>query len=313
MIIALSGGSGFIGSRVIELAARDGHTIRALYRKPNPPLCLTGKITWIRGDMTSFNVWDELLAGSDAIIHLAASGVANLNNAFDAVHTNLPALAHLLRSAARHGVKRLVTAGSCFEYGRTGEVIGQRGLVETDPLDPVNSYAATKAAATLLMRPLARDLGLQCFILRPFHTYGPKENPARLIPSVIRASLTGHPIRTTDGRQIRDLVHVDDVAEAFLRAATVDWVQQEPGACVLNLCSDRPHQLRAVIESVVRACGRDPALVEFGAVVHRPHEMWRLVGDSSAAARFLDWRIKIDLQEGLSRMIKVMRQEGGLT
>lgn len=309
MILAITGGSGFIGSHVVTMALSGGHTVRALYRKPTPPsFPANPRLVWIRGDIASAKSWDELLAGCDALIHLGASGVANLNDAFDAVHTNLPAHAYLLQAAARHGVQRLVVAGSCFEYGRVGERIGNRGLLESDPLDPVNAYAAAKAAATLLLRPLTRDLGLQCFILRPFHIYGSGEMPSRLIPSVIRAALSGSPIRTTDGRQIRDLVHVDDVAEAFLRATTVKWAQTEPGTCVLNLSSGLQTPLRSVIELLVRGCGRDPSLIEFGAVAHRPHEMWRLVGDPGAAARVLDWRCTVTLREGLEKLIHDTRE-----
>jgi len=308
MIIAVTGGSGFIGSHVVSMALRDGQTVRALYRKVTPPnFPVNPRLIWIRGDIASATAWDELLTGCDALIHLGASGVANLNDAFDAVHTNLPAHAYLLQAAARHEVRRLVLAGSCFEYGRTGERIGERGLLESDPLDPVNAYAAAKAAATLLCGPLARDMGLQCFILRPFHIYGPGEMPTRLIPSVIRAALSGNQIRTTDGLQIRDLVHVDDVAEAFLRSTTVGWAQPELGTCILNLSSGRPTPLRSVIELLVRTCGRDPALIEFGAVDHRPHEMWRLVGDASAAASVLGWRSTINLEVGLARVASDFR------
>jgi nucleoside-diphosphate-sugar epimerase len=304
MEIAITGGTGFLGSHVLNLATRNGYAVRALYHTNPPRKKITNhRIKWIRGNINSKNSWDKLLKGVDAVIHLAASGVSNINESLDAISTNLPAHLHLINAAARHGVKRIVVAGSCFEYGRFGERIGNRGLTELDPLEPVNIYAASKAAATLLTGPLARDLGLECFIMRPFHIYGPGETPLRMIPTVIRSALLGDNICTTDGRQIRDLVHVCDVADGFVRGIQVEWPQLEPGCRILNLSSGNGLTLRSVIELLVKSCNRNLESIQFGAIGHRQNEMWRLVGDPSAASDVLGWRSTVDLDYGFRQMI----------
>jgi len=306
MKLAVTGATGFIGTHVLRKAVAAGYQVRALCREnSNRRRVEHLPVEWIVGDIATTASWDELLDGADSLVHLAAAGVANLNDAFDAVRTNLPSHLLLFQAAARHGVRRLVLAGSCFEYGRTGDRIGLRGLREDDPLDPMNAYAAAKAAATLLAGPLTRDLGLECFILRPFHTYGEGELATRLIPAVIHACQAGQPVRTTDGRQVRDLVHVGDVAEAFLRAIQADWSQasQEPGTCVINVGTGRGTSIRAAVECLARLCGRDPAEVEFGAIPHRPHEMWRLVADVSAALRVLGWQPTANLESGLAEVV----------
>ena len=310
MEIAITGGTGFLGSHVVNLALRYGYSVRALHHTSSPQKIFSNhRIKWIRGNIESPDSWDELLKGANALIHLAASGVSNLNEMFDAVKINLPAHLHLLEAAARHGVRRVVVAGSCFEYGRVGERIGNRGLTESDPLEPVNIYAASKAAATLLTGALARDLGLQSFVLRPFHIYGPGETSSRMIPTVIRSALVGDSIRTTDGRQIRDLVHVYDVADAFIRATQVAWPQLEPGCRILNLSSGHGLTLRSVIELLVKSCNRNLGSIQFGAIGHRHNEMWRLVGDPSAALDVLGWRSTIDLNDGFHQMVLDQIQE----
>jgi nucleoside-diphosphate-sugar epimerase len=311
MNIAITGGTGFIGAHVLRLALERGHVIKALHRRhsilktPN-----SSQLEWICGDLVSDDTWNRLLLGCDTLIHLGAAGVANVNDAFDAVHTNLPGLAHMMKSAARYNVKRLVLAGSCFEYGDTGEKIGERGLREDDHLCPINVYGAAKAAATLLAGPLSRDLGLECFVLRPFHTYGEGEISTRIIPSVIEAALAGRPIQTTDGRQLRDFVHVKDVAAGFIQAAEVSWgaVGNQTAMKILNLGTGSPTTLRDMIERLLLFCGRDVGCADFGARQHRPNEMWRLVSDSSEAERSIGWKPLISLGVGLPNMVSMLRK-----
>jgi UDP-glucose 4-epimerase len=306
MNLAITGGTGFIGAHVLRLALKRGHVVKALHR-PHSVLKIqnSSQLMWVCGDLVSEGTWNRLLPSCDTLIHLGAAGVANVNDAFDAVHTNLPGLAHMFRAAARFGVKRLVLGGSCFEYGDTGEKIGKRGLREDDLLSPTNVYGAAKAAATLLAGPLSRDLGLECLVLRPFHTYGEGEISPRIIPSIIEAALAGRSIQTTDGRQVRDFVHVKDVAAGFIKAAEISldsFCSQTP-VKIFNLGSGNATSLREVIERLLVLCGRDVDYADFGGRQQRPNEIWHLVSDSSNAFRCLDWSPLVTLDAGLNEVV----------
>src|SRR5262249_44377736 len=126
---------------------------------------------WQTGDIRDATAWDRLLHDADAVIHLASAGVSDLENVADNVQTNLPAFMTLMQAAHRRGIRRVVLAGSCFEYGRLGELIQDRGLRENDPLRPTNVYAATKACISMLAGPLSDQLGIETVILRPFHVF----------------------------------------------------------------------------------------------------------------------------------------------
>jgi nucleoside-diphosphate-sugar epimerase len=152
---------------------------------------------------------------------------------------------------------------------------------------------------------LARDLALEVFLLRPFYAYGPGDPANRLVPAVIRMASGGGPIRTTDGRQVRDFVHVEDVARAFLLAARARW----PGGTgdhrmrVVNVGTGRPTPLWKVIERIAVLCRRDPGEIQLGAIPHRANEMWRLVADTALAEEVLGWRPRIGLEEGLAATV----------
>ena len=304
MNLAVTGVTGFIGGNLLLAALGRGWSVRALYRSPARIERFAGlPVDWVLGEMVNPDVWSRLLPGCKAVIHLAASGVADLTDVFAGISVNSVAIAHLLYACRASGVRRVVLAGSCFEYGRTGDRIGERGLRETDPLEPVNPYAGSKAAGTQIAQALAVTLGLEVAILRPFHVYGPLEPSNRLIPYVIRAARAGDVIRTTGGDLWRDLVHVHDVVEAFLLAATTPWPHGEPGVVVLNVGSGLAIRLRDLITDLVGWCGRDPSAIRFGELAYRPNEVRRYVADPSRCLELLGFRPRVKLREGLSEMI----------
>jgi nucleoside-diphosphate-sugar epimerase len=117
---------------------------------------------------------------------------------------------------------------------------------------------------------------------------------------------SGAPIRTTDGRQVRDFVHVDDVARAFLLAARARW----PGGTgdhqlrAVNVGTGRATPLWKVVERIAVLCGREPSEIQLGAIPHRGNEMWRLVADPTMAEELLGWRPHVSLEEGLAATVR---------
>jgi nucleoside-diphosphate-sugar epimerase len=115
-----------------------------------------------------------------------------------------------------------------------------------------------------------------------FSVFGPGEDPGRALPSIIRSLLDGRPVDVGAGTQLRDYVHVEDVAAGLvtvLESGTTGGV---------DVCLGRARPLREVFEEVGRATGA-PDLVHFGARADRPHELFDAVG-SPATLRALGWR-----------------------
>ena len=124
----------------------------------------------------------------------------------------------------------------------------------------------------------ARQSDLPLVVLRPFGIYGEGEGPHKLIPQMIRALLTGKPVKLTPGGQIRDYIHVTDFIAALELAAEVDL----PAGRVYNVCSGEGITLRQLAEALRRVAEKPVTdLFEFGKLKYRKDEVMSLVGDPS--------------------------------
>lgn len=301
--IALTGASGYVGGTLLR-GPLENYRVRALRRPDSKIVEAIGEVTWIVGDIADAATWHTLLEGADALIHLAAAGVANQNESFSTIlQGNVHSVPHIFDAAAKHGVRSLVLTGSSFEYGIAGEQIATRPLNENDPLKPSSTYGASKVAALALANMFAMQTGIRTIVPRLFQVFGGTEAPSRLFPSVIRNALTGMPIKTTDGRQVRDFVHIDDVISALLCAMTADISLLGPGAHVFNIASGIPTPVRKAILLIAQLCNTPADQWHIGALSQRRNEIMSLVGDPSAAALHIGWIPRITLEEGLRRMI----------
>jgi UDP-glucose 4-epimerase len=243
MRVLLTGGFGFIGRHVVRAIAADGHCVLVLDTSERPDdtpdrvsslRCSLDQVDWVEAA--------RLLGGSpEVLIHLAAFGVnpavAGWAQCFQ---WNVQAAVELWQAAIAQGVRRIVTCGSCFEYGASGERYDF--IPTTAPLEPLGAYAASKAAATMALFGMASSEKVEGLVLRPCVVYGEGEPPTRLWPSLKRAALAGEDFPMTSGLQVRDFVPVEVVARAFAEAVTRGDL--EPGKVRLeNVGSGRPESV----------------------------------------------------------------------
>jgi nucleoside-diphosphate-sugar epimerase len=221
MKLFLTGGTGFIGSHFINHAHASGHEIVALKRSKEsiPRIALNQEPIWIECALTE--IQPRHLAGCDTIVHLAAHSANvpydTLENCI--IHNVLEPI-HLIRMGIAAGVKRFIIAGSYFEYGKSCE--RYEDLPADAALEPTNRYAASKAAASVVLKTLAMEEKIELIILRIFQAYGEGELETRFWPTLKRKALAGEDMPMSEGTQIRDFVPVATVVKAFLNAVSRD-------------------------------------------------------------------------------------------
>jgi len=189
--------------------------------------------------------------------------------------------------------RAFIRAGTIAEYGRT-----KRPAHEDDREAPQNAYGAAMLAATNLLTMLREDLPFEAITARLALTYGPLQSDSFMIPSLIRACLAKKPFTIRRPADRRDLIHVDDVVEGFIRLA------ERPGIdCnTVNIATGTAPRIDDVAKQLAALTGCDPSLLSFGTRDDDPGET--LCSDPSRARELYGWEPKIPVLEGLAMLVR---------
>jgi nucleoside-diphosphate-sugar epimerase len=275
MRIFVTGGTGFIGSHFLAAAMAAGHEVVALKRPgAEPRIPLQNTPIWCEGNLS--DEWRRELEACDSFVHLAAYGVSTGSDDWEGCfQTNVIDSIYLWRKAISAGVERFVIIGSCFEYGRSGELY--ESIPVSASLLPTTAYSASKAAATMAAFALAIQHNTETIIARPFHAYGDGEDPARFWPTLRTKAQSGEDLSMTAGEQVRDFTPVSLVAAEILKMSDPTLHEVNKGIPeVVNIGSGKPKSLREFAEEQWTELDAQGTLL-VGALNYRPNEVMRYV------------------------------------
>jgi nucleoside-diphosphate-sugar epimerase len=293
--VLLTGGSGFLGSRTIDPLRAAGYEVHALTRRADG----NAGVIWHPVDLLDYAATSTLVGeiAAERMLHLAWYTEHGL---FWGSPENLDwvgASLRLLRAFHEAGGRRAVVAGSCAEYDWSdpGEHCREllRGGVAPTPERPTSLYGVAKQATRSVASAYAKEVALSFAWGRVFLLYGPSEDERRLVPMVARALLHGQEAPTSDGTQIRDFMHVDDVARGFV--ALLDSSVEGP----VNIASGDGVTIRRVLDLIAEAAGR-PDLLRLGALPRRGDEPERLVADTRRLRTEVGFHPGVALEEGIA-------------
>lgn len=229
MKILITGGSGFIGSHIVEHYQGKAEEIRVLdnlrsgYRKNLDGLTCH----FIEGSITDRDVVREAVQDVDLIFHLAAlvSVPESMDKPSECVDINVHGLLNVLEAAAAAGTRKLVLASSAAIYGDNPEVPKREAMIP----EPKSPYAITKLDGEYYLEMFRREGRLNTASIRFFNVFGPRQDPkgayAAAVPIFIEKALRGEPITIFgDGGQTRDFIYVKDIVGALTFAAENDDV-----------------------------------------------------------------------------------------
>lgn len=294
--VLVSGAAGFIGSRVVRALSARGYMITALVRPGSSRDRLVGLDTSIEVKEANFHESSAVKkvfesAQPEVMIHAGwhaepGNYLQHLGNIAD-----LQSSLDLFRIAAQCGCRRIVGIGTCLEYETA------RGYLSEDaPLDPRSLYASAKAALYFAASAWARGEGVSFAWARLFYQFGPGEDPRRLVPSVVSALRAGRIIATTSGEQIRDYLHVDDVAEALALVA----MSETTGP--INIGSGQPIRVRDLISLVESQMGRDN-LVHYGERPNPANDPQFICANPTRLRKEIGWQPNRTLKDGIADTI----------
>jgi nucleoside-diphosphate-sugar epimerase len=289
--LLVTGASGFIGARLCGRVAEEGAIVHGVSRRPPDE---PGKVRWETADLTDERAAREVVerVRPDVVMHLASevSGSRDSDLLLPMLQANLVAAVNVML-ACQAVDARVVLAGSMEEPD-----LGDPDAVAQSP------YAVAKWGALAYARHLHALHGLQVVHLRLFMVYGPGQLDLRkLVPYVTVSLLRGEQPQLTSGLREVDWVFVDDVVDAFMRAAVAPGLagaSLDIGSGTLVSTRDLVVRVRELVGGHV-----EPG---FGAIPDRPLERER-AADPRHADDAMGWRPRISLDEGLARTVDFYR------
>jgi UDP-glucose 4-epimerase len=304
----VTGGAGFIGHHLVGRLVERGDKVTVIddFSTGFPWRLAPYKdqISIVEGSVLDEEALDRAVASSEVILHDAAiPSVARSLIAPKATHAaNATGTIDVMLAAARHGVRRVVLAGSSSVYGPAAEL----PCHETQRPAPSSPYGASKLAAEHYLHTLGQLHGVETVVLRYFNVFGPGQDPASeysaVIPRFATAALEGRtPTINGSGEISRDFTYVDNVVEANLLAASAS----SPSSLTCNVGCGAPYTLSELLSAIGDAAGRrvEPT---FGP--RRAGDIAHSHADITLARQALGYEPVVSFHEGIARTVAWYRE-----
>lgn len=309
--VLVTGGAGFIGSHLVdELITRQVKSIAviddlSLGRRENLAEAFEARpdLALEVGDAADFRFLESVITrlGIDVVFDLATRPLPySLEHPHTTVMMNVAMLTNLAELARFGVIDTIVHFSSSEIYGTAQSV----PMTEQHPIVPLTPYAASKAAADLVLSTYIETFGIDACTVRPFNNYGPRQNDAAyagVIPIAVERALLREPMPIHgDGEQTRDFIYVGDTA----RAAADAYEHPATRGQIINLGSGTEISVNELVAAIYEAAGT-PLRVEHGPA--RPADVRRHCSSSVLASELIGFGPSVGIDRGLARTVEWYR------
>lgn len=308
--VIVTGAAGFIGSHLVESLVRRGNRVRAVVRYTSRGDI--GNLNWIdptllrdveivRGDIRDSEFVRRITQDAITVYHLAA-GISipySYTNFREFVETNINGTLNVLAAIKDSKILRRIVVTSTSEVFGTAQYVPMN---EDHPLRPQSPYAATKVGSDKLAESFGHSFNMPVIIARPFNTFGPRQSPRAVIPTIILQALAKKPIRLGQLEATRDFLYVGDTVRAFLACgdaeADMNGQQFNFGTGVETKIVQVKDELLKLINQFIETRVEERRL--------RPEssEVMRLLCDSRKAHQLLNWTSEVSFIDGLKHTVE---------
>ncbi|MDD5129940.1 MAG: SDR family oxidoreductase [Candidatus Omnitrophica bacterium] len=306
----VTGGAGFIGSHIVEALVKQGHYVRVLDNFSSGKMSnlkgLEKKIDLIKGDICSKSTCVKVTKGMDYCLHQAAlrSVPKSLVEPHAYNYVNIDGTLNMLEASSRNKLKRFVFASSSSVYGDTKYFPEKETFVPS----PISPYALSKLTGEYYCKIFSLYFKLPAIALRYFNVFGPRQalddDYAVVIPKFINCLLNDQPAPVFgNGRQSRDFTFVQNVVSANLLAAGNRKVKFG----VFNVAGGKDTTILDLVKDLNKILGKNipPKLLPV-----RPGDVFKTQADIRSAAKFLNFKPKVNFSEGLKITVDFWKNNG---
>lgn len=290
MKVLVTGATGYIGGSLIWRLLKDGHTVIALARRSSNAEALNKGSDGIRTcfyDGSLQSLTEAMRVGEpDVVCHLASLFLLQHkpDDVDRLIASNILFPTQLLEAMDAANVRCIVNVGTSWQS------------YAGDGYNPVNLYAATKQAFEDLLEYYVQARDFHAVTMRFFDTYGPGDTRPKLFTLLRRTACEGTTLKMSPGRQLLDLVYIDDVVDALVIA--LERVGNSEKGELFGVFSGRRIELKQLVQLYGEIVGR-PISVEWGGLPYRPREV---MAPWSGARAIPGWKATRALEDGIVAM-----------
>ena len=290
--VLITGATGFVGRNCVDEFVQRGYQVDAIGSSRVGDS--QANVNWYQADLFDPAAVKSLTndTAADTLVHLAWNAKPGQAYASPENYAWVTASLDLVQRFVESGGKRVVVAGSCYEYD---QLYGWCREKHT-PLEPATLYGVCKNALRQMLEAYCQAKGVSFSWPRIFFLYGPHENPKRLASSVVLSLLEDRQAECSHGRQLRDFMYAGDLADALATLTESDL----QGA--INLGSGAPITIAQLVTLIGEQTGR-PELVALGALPARPSEALLIAADVARQQNELGWTPKHSHTEAIDKTI----------
>ncbi len=272
--ILITGSQGFIGRHLVGKLLKSNLKTKVLEKK----------------DFKSVSTIQNQIKDCSVVIHLAG---LNRGNSLDVLKTNIILTLKILEAIRKSDSRKykIIFASTFAVYRQNIYSL----LTERSITVPRNYYGLSKLICEKIINTYCNLFGLNSVILRISNVYGPdsKINYSSVVANFINASFKNEKIVINRGQHVRDFIYIDDVVDAFLKVIKLDIKKSE----VFNICSGNETSIKKLAETISNISKRE-IYIDYSTNDSFDE---KFVGSFKKSQRMLDWKPKIDLQEGILR------------
>ncbi len=289
--ILIVGGTGFIGYYLAKKCLKKKWSVVSFSKNYPRKIRFLKNVKYLRGDLSVKKDLKKITQTFDYVVNLG--GYVDHKNKVKTYNSHFKGCKNLSNFLLKKNIKSFIQLGSSGEYGSVNSPQKEHFVGS-----PKSIYTKAKFLATKHLIELFHKKKFPVTILRLYQAYGPKQDINRFIPIVIEACINNKNFDCSDGKQLRDFIHVEDVVNAILKSLKSSKAKGE----IINIGTGKPQKIKDVINFLVnRLEGGKP---NFGKIKLRKDEISKIFPDISKAKKILKWSPKIKFKKGLEETIR---------
>jgi len=292
--ILIVGGTGFIGYHLAKKSLKKGWKVASISSGKPKKIRHLKKVKYLICDITKKKLLEKKIKKYfNYVVNLG--GYVDHTNKKKTFASHYLGCKNLIEVFLKKPPQTFVQIGSCVEYGFLKSP--QKENYKSDTKLLKSTYGKAKLLSSKYVVNIFNKKNFPSVVLRLYLAYGPKQDLNRFLPVVIKSCLKNEKFPCSNGNQLRDFTHVNDVVDAIIRSLLI----KEARGKIINIGSAKPKKIKNIINDIKKISkGGYP---QFGEVKLRKDEILKLYPDTRRAKQILKWKPKISFQIGLKKTI----------